>query len=139
MPRCMCLCPRVRCSLCPAVLTQRLRGPLFNSAVTKSLGSKPFPLPFRPQDDLLARAIAQGPKPVDVPASLPTPPHSSLEEPRSGALGRKCLWLWVFLSGCTYVFSRTSKCVFLSGYTYVFSITSAGIAPKGTKGVTLGK
>ncbi|XP_036885419.1 histone-lysine N-methyltransferase 2C isoform X12 [Sturnira hondurensis] len=57
-------------------------GVLVAHEVTKSLGSKPFPLPFRPQDDLLARAIAQGPKTVDVPASLPTPPHSTLEELR---------------------------------------------------------
>ncbi|XP_053781964.1 histone-lysine N-methyltransferase 2C isoform X7 [Desmodus rotundus] len=57
-------------------------GVLVTHEVTKSLGSKPFPLPFRPQDDLLARAIAQGPKTVDVPASLPTPPHNNLEELR---------------------------------------------------------
>ncbi|XP_070623547.1 histone-lysine N-methyltransferase 2C isoform X14 [Erythrolamprus reginae] len=45
-------------------------------------GSKQFQLPFRPQDDLLARAIIQGPKSVDVPASLPTPPHNNHEELR---------------------------------------------------------
>lgn len=37
---------------------------------------------FRPEEDLLARAIAQGPKTVDVPASLPTPPHNNQEELR---------------------------------------------------------
>uniref|UniRef100_A0A8C6Y6L9 Histone-lysine N-methyltransferase 2C n=1 Tax=Naja naja TaxID=35670 RepID=A0A8C6Y6L9_NAJNA len=47
-----------------------------------ALGSKQFQLPFRPQDDLLARAIIQGPKSVDVPASLPTPPHNNHEELR---------------------------------------------------------
>ncbi|XP_055277571.1 histone-lysine N-methyltransferase 2C isoform X4 [Moschus berezovskii] len=57
-------------------------GVLVSHEVTKSLGSKGFPLPFRPQDDLLARAIAQGPKTVDVPASLPTPPHNNQEELR---------------------------------------------------------
>ncbi|XP_065795577.1 histone-lysine N-methyltransferase 2C isoform X7 [Muntiacus reevesi] len=57
-------------------------GVLVNHEVTKSLGSKGFQLPFRPQDDLLARAIAQGPKTVDVPASLPTPPHNNQEELR---------------------------------------------------------
>ncbi|KAF6086116.1 lysine methyltransferase 2C [Phyllostomus discolor] len=57
-------------------------GMLVTHEVTKSLGSKPFPLPFRPQDDLLARAVAQGPKTIDVPASLPTPPHNNLEELR---------------------------------------------------------
>ncbi|XP_062424789.1 histone-lysine N-methyltransferase 2C isoform X2 [Rhea pennata] len=50
--------------------------------VTKALGPKQFQLPFRPQDDLLARAMAQGPKTVDVPASLPTPPHNNQEELR---------------------------------------------------------
>ncbi|XP_020934789.1 histone-lysine N-methyltransferase 2C isoform X8 [Sus scrofa] len=57
-------------------------GVLVSQEVTKSLGPKPFQLPFRPQDDLLARAIAQGPKTVDVPASLPTPPHNNQEELR---------------------------------------------------------
>nr|XP_012641687.1 histone-lysine N-methyltransferase 2C isoform X14 [Microcebus murinus] len=58
-------------------------GVLVNHEVTKTLGPKPFHLPFRPQDDLLARAIiAQGPKTVDVPASLPTPPHNNQEELR---------------------------------------------------------
>uniref|UniRef100_A0A7J7RM14 [histone H3]-lysine(4) N-methyltransferase n=4 Tax=Myotis myotis TaxID=51298 RepID=A0A7J7RM14_MYOMY len=57
-------------------------GVLVSHEVTKSLGPKPFHLPFRPQDDLLARAIAQGPKTVDVPASLPTPPHNNQEELR---------------------------------------------------------
>ncbi|KAM5205546.1 histone-lysine N-methyltransferase 2C isoform 7-T7 [Hipposideros larvatus] len=57
-------------------------GVLVSHEVTKSLGPKPFQLPFRPQDDLLARAIAQGPKTVDVPASLPTPPHNNQEELR---------------------------------------------------------
>uniref|UniRef100_A0A8C2YJ69 [histone H3]-lysine(4) N-methyltransferase n=1 Tax=Chinchilla lanigera TaxID=34839 RepID=A0A8C2YJ69_CHILA len=57
-------------------------GVLVSQEVTKTLGPKPFLLPFRPQDDLLARAIAQGPKTVDVPASLPTPPHNNQEELR---------------------------------------------------------
>ncbi|XP_061443616.1 histone-lysine N-methyltransferase 2C isoform X3 [Rhineura floridana] len=52
-------------------------------SVTKALGQKQFQLPFRPQDDLLARAMAQGPKSVDVPASLPTPPHNNHEELRA--------------------------------------------------------
>ncbi|KPP79613.1 histone-lysine N-methyltransferase 2C-like, partial [Scleropages formosus] len=46
--------------------------------VTKTLGAKQL----RPEEDLLARAIAQGPKTVDVPASLPTPPHNNQEELR---------------------------------------------------------
>ncbi|KAI1891323.1 hypothetical protein AGOR_G00142620 [Albula goreensis] len=49
--------------------------------VTKSLMPKQLQTPFRPED-LLARAIAQGPKTVDVPASLPTPPHNNQEELR---------------------------------------------------------
>ncbi|XP_054449392.1 histone-lysine N-methyltransferase 2C [Pteronotus mesoamericanus] len=57
-------------------------GVLVAHEVTKGLGPKQFPLPFRPQDDLLARALAQGPKTVDVPASLPTPPHNNQEELR---------------------------------------------------------
>ncbi|XP_070473033.1 histone-lysine N-methyltransferase 2C isoform X9 [Equus przewalskii] len=57
-------------------------GVLVSHEVTKNLGPKSFQLPFRPQDDLLARAIAQGPKTVDVPASLPTPPHNNQEELR---------------------------------------------------------
>lgn len=57
--------------------------------VTKALGPKQFQLPFRPQDDLLVRAMAQGPKTVDVPASLPTPPHNNQEELR-----------WVFPDTC---------------------------------------
>uniref|UniRef100_A0A8D0HQT7 [histone H3]-lysine(4) N-methyltransferase n=1 Tax=Sphenodon punctatus TaxID=8508 RepID=A0A8D0HQT7_SPHPU len=58
-------------------------GMLGGHDVTKALGPKPFQLPFRPQDDLLARAMAQGPKTVDVPASLPTPPHNNQEELRA--------------------------------------------------------
>lgn len=65
-----------------SVLTKSVFGCVFAFPVTKSLGPKPFQLPFRPQDDLLARAIAQGPKTVDVPASLPTPPHNNQEELR---------------------------------------------------------
>ncbi|KAM7121251.1 histone-lysine N-methyltransferase 2C isoform 5-T5 [Molossus nigricans] len=57
-------------------------GVLVSHEVTKSLGPRPFQLPFRSQDDLLARAIAQGPQTVDVPASLPTPPHNNQEELR---------------------------------------------------------
>ncbi|KAG9356115.1 hypothetical protein JZ751_000959 [Albula glossodonta] len=50
--------------------------------VTKSLGPKQIQTPFRAEEDLLARAMAQGPKTVDVPASLPTPPHNNQEELR---------------------------------------------------------
>lgn len=50
--------------------------------VSKSLVPKPLHVPFRTEEDLLARAIAQGPKTVDVPASLPTPPHNNQEELR---------------------------------------------------------
>ncbi|KAG5850416.1 hypothetical protein ANANG_G00082170 [Anguilla anguilla] len=49
--------------------------------VAKSLVPKQLQTPFRPED-LLARAMAQGPKSVDVPASLPTPPHNNQEELR---------------------------------------------------------
>ena len=67
----------------PISSTERTWGVcVFTFPVTKSLGSKGFHLPFRPQDDLVARAIAQGPKTVDVPASLPTPPHNNQEELR---------------------------------------------------------
>lgn len=50
--------------------------------VSKGLVPKPLHVPFRTEEDLLARAIAQGPKTVDVPASLPTPPHNNQEELR---------------------------------------------------------
>ncbi|XP_030054215.1 histone-lysine N-methyltransferase 2C isoform X2 [Microcaecilia unicolor] len=50
--------------------------------VTKALGHKQFQLPFRSQDDLIAKAMAQGPKTIDVPASFPTPPHNNQEELR---------------------------------------------------------
>ncbi|XP_055000959.1 histone-lysine N-methyltransferase 2C isoform X4 [Sorex araneus] len=65
--------------------TEELAGKasvLASHEVTKSLGPKPFLQPFRPHEDLLARAMAQGPKTVDVPASLPTPPHNNQEELR---------------------------------------------------------
>ncbi|XP_029444302.1 histone-lysine N-methyltransferase 2C isoform X2 [Rhinatrema bivittatum] len=64
--------------------TEELAGKagMLGHDVTKALGRKHFQLPFRPQDDLLARAMAQGPKTVDVPASLPTPPHNNQEELR---------------------------------------------------------
>ncbi|CAL8319747.1 unnamed protein product, partial [Arctogadus glacialis] len=48
--------------------------------VSKGLVPKPLHVQFRAEEDLLARAIAQGPKTVDVPASLPTPPHNNQEE-----------------------------------------------------------
>uniref|UniRef100_H3DCP4 [histone H3]-lysine(4) N-methyltransferase n=1 Tax=Tetraodon nigroviridis TaxID=99883 RepID=H3DCP4_TETNG len=48
--------------------------------VSKGMVPKPLHVPFRTEEDLLARAIAQGPKTVDVPASLPTPPHNNQEE-----------------------------------------------------------
>lgn len=50
--------------------------------MSKGLVPKPLHVPFRSEEDLLARAIAQGPKTVDVPASLPTPPHNNQEELR---------------------------------------------------------
>ncbi|XP_060052806.1 histone-lysine N-methyltransferase 2C isoform X2 [Erinaceus europaeus] len=57
-------------------------GVFVSHEVTKGLGPKPFPLQLRPHEDLLARAITQGPKTVDIPASLPTPPHSNQEDLR---------------------------------------------------------
>lgn len=56
--------------------------PFFYVPVSKGLVPKPLHVPFRTEEDLLARAIAQGPKTVDVPASLPTPPHNNQEELR---------------------------------------------------------
>ncbi|XP_041698131.1 histone-lysine N-methyltransferase 2C isoform X4 [Coregonus clupeaformis] len=56
--------------------------------VSKGLVPKPLHVPFRTEEDLLARAIAQGPKTVDVPASLPTPPHNNQEE-LSNRLGQE--------------------------------------------------
>lgn len=53
-----------------------------SSPVSKGIVPKPLHVPFRSEEDLLARAIAQGPKTVDVPASLPTPPHNNQEELR---------------------------------------------------------
>ncbi|KAJ8010661.1 hypothetical protein DPEC_G00077430 [Dallia pectoralis] len=50
--------------------------------VIKGLGPKQLPLAFRTEQHLLAHAISQGPKTVDVPASLPTPPHNNQEELR---------------------------------------------------------
>ncbi|XP_078393147.1 histone-lysine N-methyltransferase 2C isoform X10 [Cetorhinus maximus] len=57
-------------------------GVIGHHDVSKGLGPKQYQLPFRPEDDLLARALAHGPKTVDVPASLPTPPHNNHEELR---------------------------------------------------------
>ncbi|XP_038654347.1 histone-lysine N-methyltransferase 2C isoform X4 [Scyliorhinus canicula] len=57
-------------------------GVIGHHDVNKGLGPKQYQLPFRPEDDLLARALAHGPKTVDVPASLPTPPHNNHEELR---------------------------------------------------------
>ncbi|XP_069067217.1 histone-lysine N-methyltransferase 2C isoform X4 [Pleurodeles waltl] len=51
--------------------------------VTRAIGHKQFHLPFRPHDDLFARAIANYPRTVDIPASLPTPPHNYHEEMRT--------------------------------------------------------
>jgi len=53
----------------------------FFVSVTKGLLSRP--LQFKAEEELLARALAQGPKTVNVPASLPTPPHNNQEELRS--------------------------------------------------------
>ncbi|ROL51048.1 Histone-lysine N-methyltransferase 2C, partial [Anabarilius grahami] len=50
--------------------------------VSKSLGQKQLTAPFKAEDDLLGHTITQGPKTVDVPASLPTPPHNNQEELR---------------------------------------------------------
>ncbi|XP_016897904.1 histone-lysine N-methyltransferase 2C isoform X2 [Cynoglossus semilaevis] len=58
--------------------------------VSKGLVPKPLHVPFRTEEDLLARAIAQGPKTVDVPASLPTPPHNNQEELSSNRVQESC-------------------------------------------------
>ncbi|XP_060784206.1 histone-lysine N-methyltransferase 2C isoform X2 [Neoarius graeffei] len=50
--------------------------------VTKGLPSRPLHIPFKTEEELFARALAHGPKTVDVPASLPTPPHNNQEELR---------------------------------------------------------
>ncbi|XP_047675166.1 histone-lysine N-methyltransferase 2C isoform X3 [Tachysurus fulvidraco] len=50
--------------------------------VTKGLPSRPLHVPFKSEEELFARALAHGPKTVDVPASLPTPPHNNQEELR---------------------------------------------------------
>lgn len=51
-------------------------------SVSKSLAQKQLTASFKGEDDLLPPAITQGPKTVDVPASLPTPPHNNQEELR---------------------------------------------------------
>ncbi|XP_045077482.1 histone-lysine N-methyltransferase 2C [Coregonus clupeaformis] len=51
--------------------------------VIKGLEAKQLPTAFRTEEDLLAHVITQGPKTVDVPASLPTPPHNNQEELRN--------------------------------------------------------
>lgn len=53
---------------------------LFVFTVTKGLLSRP--LQIKAEEELLARALAQGPKTVNVPASLPTPPHNNQEDLR---------------------------------------------------------
>ncbi|CDQ63290.1 unnamed protein product [Oncorhynchus mykiss] len=50
--------------------------------VIKGLGAKQLPTAFRTEEDLMTHDITQGPKTVDVPASLPTPPHNNQEELR---------------------------------------------------------
>ncbi|XP_072544552.1 histone-lysine N-methyltransferase 2C isoform X3 [Salminus brasiliensis] len=50
--------------------------------VTKGLPPRPLHMPFKTEEELFARALAHGPKTVDVPASLPTPPHNNQEEIR---------------------------------------------------------
>ncbi|XP_016372184.1 histone-lysine N-methyltransferase 2C-like [Sinocyclocheilus rhinocerous] len=55
-------------------------GIIVGHDVTKGLLSRP--LQFKAEEELLARALAQGPKTVNVPASLPTPPHNNQEELR---------------------------------------------------------
>lgn len=46
------------------------------------MGPKALPTPYHSEDDLLAQTLVHGPKTVDVPASLPTPPHNNQEELR---------------------------------------------------------
>ncbi|XP_058251274.1 histone-lysine N-methyltransferase 2C isoform X1 [Hemibagrus wyckioides] len=60
----------------------RKAGVISGHDVSKNLGPKQLPTPFKKEDDLLSQAISQGPKTVDVPASLPTPPHTNQEELR---------------------------------------------------------
>ncbi|XP_049337977.1 histone-lysine N-methyltransferase 2C isoform X4 [Astyanax mexicanus] len=50
--------------------------------VTKGLPPRTLHMPFKTEEELFARALAHGPKTVDVPASLPTPPHNNQEELR---------------------------------------------------------
>ncbi|XP_065150686.2 histone-lysine N-methyltransferase 2C isoform X3 [Paramisgurnus dabryanus] len=50
--------------------------------VSKSLGQKQLTTTFKGEDELLGHTITQGTKTVDVPASLPTPPHNNQEEIR---------------------------------------------------------
>ncbi|XP_076829212.1 histone-lysine N-methyltransferase 2C isoform X14 [Brachyhypopomus gauderio] len=50
--------------------------------VTKGILPRPLHVPFKAEEELLARALAHGNKTVDVPASLPTPPHNNQEELR---------------------------------------------------------
>ncbi|XP_056329618.1 histone-lysine N-methyltransferase 2C isoform X7 [Danio aesculapii] len=58
----------------------RKGGIIAGHDVTKGLLSRP--LEFKAEEELLAQALAQGPKTVNVPASLPTPPHNNQEELR---------------------------------------------------------
>ncbi|XP_028831976.1 histone-lysine N-methyltransferase 2C isoform X2 [Denticeps clupeoides] len=53
--------------------------------VTKGLVLRPFQL--KAEEEMLARALSQAPKTVDVPASLPTPPHNNQEELRGQEQG----------------------------------------------------
>ncbi|TRY85074.1 hypothetical protein DNTS_020861, partial [Danionella cerebrum] len=48
---------------------------------SKSIGQNQLSAPFK-SEDLLGHTITQGTKTVDVPASLPTPPHNNQEELR---------------------------------------------------------
>ncbi|XP_030629549.1 histone-lysine N-methyltransferase 2C [Chanos chanos] len=50
--------------------------------VSKGLLPRPLHVQFKAEEELLVQALAQGPKTVDVPASLPTPPHNNQEELR---------------------------------------------------------
>lgn len=50
--------------------------------VSKGLLPKAMHVQLKAEEELLARALSQGPKTVDVPASLPTPPHNNQEELR---------------------------------------------------------
>ncbi|XP_063075726.1 histone-lysine N-methyltransferase 2C isoform X2 [Engraulis encrasicolus] len=55
--------------------------------VTKGMLPRSMHVQLKAEEELLARALSQGPKTVDVPASLPTPPHNNQEELRGQEQG----------------------------------------------------